>query len=191
MEKGLVNYTSEYITEEPDAVVPHVRICVGAVQVTGRSTMTIEVIVDKSNKPLFEVFFEGCQSLKGMFLQMPLIALLVGGAYVIFSVAVMSLILIVWIMAAEGIKVGHTEGKRISLEGVCAAPKTLEDPSTYQSCRKIKTAGGQELIGRIIYRNDDYMYFVTNDGAYELTNKREVNMHVEYVKQAQDEYDEA
>jgi len=40
MEKGLVNYTSEYITEEPDAVVPHVRICVGAVQVTGRSTMT-------------------------------------------------------------------------------------------------------------------------------------------------------
>jgi len=35
-----VNYTSEYITEEPDAVVPHVRICVGAVQVTGRSTMT-------------------------------------------------------------------------------------------------------------------------------------------------------
>jgi hypothetical protein len=36
-----VNYTSEYITEEPDAVVPHVRICVGAVQVTGRSTMTL------------------------------------------------------------------------------------------------------------------------------------------------------
>jgi hypothetical protein len=40
MEKGRVNYTSEYIIEEPDAVVPHVRICVGAVQVTGRSTMT-------------------------------------------------------------------------------------------------------------------------------------------------------
>lgn len=35
-----MNYTSEYITEEPDAVVPHVRICVGAVQVTGRSTLT-------------------------------------------------------------------------------------------------------------------------------------------------------
>jgi hypothetical protein len=44
MEKGLVNYTSEYITEEPDAVVPHVRICVGAVQVTGRSTMTFPKI---------------------------------------------------------------------------------------------------------------------------------------------------
>ena len=29
-----------YITEEPDAVVPQVRICMGAVQVTGRSTMT-------------------------------------------------------------------------------------------------------------------------------------------------------
>ncbi len=29
-----------YITEEPDAVVPHVRICMGAAQVTGRSTMT-------------------------------------------------------------------------------------------------------------------------------------------------------
>jgi len=41
MEKRLVNYTSEYIAEEPDAVVPHVRICVGAVQVTGRSTMTM------------------------------------------------------------------------------------------------------------------------------------------------------
>lgn len=142
----------------------------------------IQVIVDKSNKPLFEVFFEGCQSLKGMFLQMPLIAFLVGGAYVIFSVAVMSLILIVWVMAAQGINVGHKEGKRISLEGVCVAPKTLEDSSTYQYCRKIKTAAGQELIGRIIYRNDDYMYFVTNDGAYELTIKREVNMHVEYVK---------
>lgn len=142
----------------------------------------IQVIVDKPNKPLFEVFFEGCQSLKGMFLQMPLIALLVGGAYVIFSVAVMSLILIVWVMAAQGIDVGHKEGKRLSVEGVCAAPKTLDDPSTYQSCRKIKTAAGKELTGRIIYRNNDYMYFVTNAGAYELTNKREVNMYVEYVK---------
>ena len=27
-----VFYTSEYITEEPDAVIPHVRICVGAAQ---------------------------------------------------------------------------------------------------------------------------------------------------------------
>ncbi len=36
-----MNYTSECITEEPDAVVPHVRICVGAVQVTGCSTMTV------------------------------------------------------------------------------------------------------------------------------------------------------
>ena len=34
-------YTSNDITEEPDAVIPHVRICVGAVRVTGRSTMTV------------------------------------------------------------------------------------------------------------------------------------------------------
>lgn len=27
-----VFYTSEYITEESDAVIPHVRICVGAAQ---------------------------------------------------------------------------------------------------------------------------------------------------------------
>jgi hypothetical protein len=26
----VVFYTSEYITEEPDAVIPHVRICVGS-----------------------------------------------------------------------------------------------------------------------------------------------------------------
>ncbi|MFT4764457.1 MAG: hypothetical protein ACI9OH_001551 [Oleispira sp.] len=47
MEKGLVNYTSEYITEEPDAVIPHVRICVGAVQVTGRSTMTVKNSIER------------------------------------------------------------------------------------------------------------------------------------------------
>lgn len=41
LELGRVDYTSKFITEEPDAVVPHVRICVGAVQVTGRSTMTV------------------------------------------------------------------------------------------------------------------------------------------------------
>ena len=35
LELGRVDYTRKYITEEPDAVVPH------AVQVTGRSTMTI------------------------------------------------------------------------------------------------------------------------------------------------------
>lgn len=35
-----MRYTSNDITEEPDAVVPHVRICVAAAQVTGRSTMT-------------------------------------------------------------------------------------------------------------------------------------------------------
>jgi hypothetical protein len=27
----VVFYTSEYIIEEPDAVIPHVRICVGSV----------------------------------------------------------------------------------------------------------------------------------------------------------------
>lgn len=27
-----VIYTGEYITEEPDAVIPHVRICVGSAQ---------------------------------------------------------------------------------------------------------------------------------------------------------------
>ncbi len=35
-----MNYTSNDIIEEPDAVVPHVRICMGAAWVTGRSTMT-------------------------------------------------------------------------------------------------------------------------------------------------------
>jgi len=36
-----VNYTSDEIIEEPDAVIPHVRICMGAAQATGRSTMTL------------------------------------------------------------------------------------------------------------------------------------------------------
>ncbi len=35
-----MHYTSKDITEEPDAVIPHVRICMGAAQVTGRPTMT-------------------------------------------------------------------------------------------------------------------------------------------------------
>ena len=35
-----------YITEEPDAVVPQVRICMGAAQVTGRSTMTASINLD-------------------------------------------------------------------------------------------------------------------------------------------------
>ncbi len=35
-----MNYTSNEIIEEPDAVIPHVRICMGAAQATGRSTMT-------------------------------------------------------------------------------------------------------------------------------------------------------
>jgi ankyrin repeat protein len=56
MEKGLVNYTSEYITEEPDAVVPHVRICVGAVQVTGRSTMTINRLHITTSLTMMEKF---------------------------------------------------------------------------------------------------------------------------------------
>ncbi len=30
--RGLVLYTSNDIIEEPDAVIPHVRICVGAVR---------------------------------------------------------------------------------------------------------------------------------------------------------------
>jgi hypothetical protein len=30
--EGYVNYTSNDIIEEPDAVIPHVRICVGAVR---------------------------------------------------------------------------------------------------------------------------------------------------------------
>ncbi len=37
---GLVIYTNNDIAEELDTVIPHVRICVRTVQVTGRSTMT-------------------------------------------------------------------------------------------------------------------------------------------------------
>ena len=32
-------YTHICTTEEPDAVIPHVRVCMGTAQVTGRSTM--------------------------------------------------------------------------------------------------------------------------------------------------------
>ncbi len=47
-----------YITEEPDAVVPQVRICMGAAQVTGRSTMTI--ISNRNNvKPNSEQYLPG------------------------------------------------------------------------------------------------------------------------------------
>ena len=38
-----MSYTSNDITEEPDAVIPHVRICMGTAQVTGRSTMTVSI----------------------------------------------------------------------------------------------------------------------------------------------------
>lgn len=37
---GSVIYTGKDITEEPDAVIPHVRICLGAARVTGRPTKT-------------------------------------------------------------------------------------------------------------------------------------------------------
>ena len=37
---GSVVYTGKDITEEPDAVIPHVGICLGAARVTGRSTKT-------------------------------------------------------------------------------------------------------------------------------------------------------
>jgi tetratricopeptide (TPR) repeat protein len=38
-----VFYTSEYITEEPDAVVPHIRFCVGGGSVMARSTTMLSV----------------------------------------------------------------------------------------------------------------------------------------------------
>lgn len=39
---GSVIYTGKDITEEPDAVIPHVRICLGAARVTGRPTKTVK-----------------------------------------------------------------------------------------------------------------------------------------------------
>ncbi len=47
-----MNYTSNDIIEEPDAVVPHVRICMGAAWVTGRSTMTASGNLEFMNKEL-------------------------------------------------------------------------------------------------------------------------------------------
>ena len=46
------------ITEEPDAVVPHVRICLGAVWVTGRPTITVE----KENRPMSGCCDGGCSA---------------------------------------------------------------------------------------------------------------------------------
>ena len=43
-------YTSKDIIEEPDAVIPHVRICMGAVQVTDRSTVTVVMPTGQWNR---------------------------------------------------------------------------------------------------------------------------------------------
>src|SRR5690554_3476278 len=40
---GSVICTGKDITEEPDAVIPHVRICLGAARVTGRPTKTVNM----------------------------------------------------------------------------------------------------------------------------------------------------
>ena len=50
----VVSYTSDNITEEPDAVVPHGPDLCGGGLVTGRSTTTASVISAR----LFKIYFE-------------------------------------------------------------------------------------------------------------------------------------
>lgn len=140
------------------------------------------VVVKASEQSLIERVFYGSKTIKGMFLQMPVVGAYIGSVFLGILVLLLGVGLSIWLLAALGMAAGQAKGKEIFLDNVCMDASKTSDPSNYQSCRKIKTAAGLELEGRIIYRNDKYLYFITNTGAYELTNSREVNMHVEYVK---------
>lgn len=139
-------------------------------------------IVKASEKSIIERIFEGSKTIKGMFLQMPVVGIYIGSVFLSIFIIFLGIGLSIWLLAALGMGAGQAKGKEMFLEDVCMVASKTSDPSNYQSCRKIKTAAGQELEGRIIYRNDKYLYFITNDGAYELTNGREVHMYVKYVK---------
>jgi hypothetical protein len=139
-------------------------------------------IIKVNEQPIIERVFYGSKTIKGMFLQMPVVGMYIGSVFLCMLLMLLGIVLSIWLMAALGMAVGQDRGKEIFLENVCVDARKTSDPHNYQSCRKIKTAEGQELEGRIIYRNDKYLYFITNDGAYELTNSREVHMYVEYVK---------
>lgn len=140
------------------------------------------VIVKASEQPIIERVFYGSQTIKGMILQMPVVGVYIGSVFLSIFILFLGIGLSIWLLAALGMGAGQAKGKDIFLENVCMDASKTSDPYNYQSCRKIKTAAGRELKGRIIYRNDKYLYLITNDGAYELTNKREVNMYVEYAK---------
>jgi hypothetical protein len=140
------------------------------------------VIVKASEQPIIERVFYGSKTIKGMLLQVPVLGVYIGSVFLGIFVLLLGIGLSIWLLAALGMGAGQAKGKEMFLENVCMDASKTSDPHNYQSCRKIKTTEGQELEGRIIYRNDKYLYFITNDGAYELTNSREVHMYVEYVK---------
>ncbi|MFT4908396.1 MAG: hypothetical protein ACI978_002487 [Oleispira sp.] len=140
------------------------------------------VVVKASEQSIIESVFYRSKTIKGMFLQMPVVGAYIGSVFLGILVLLLGVGLSIWLLAALGMAAGQAKGKEIFLENVCMDASKTSDPNNYQSCRKIKTSAGLELEGRIIYRNDKYLYFITNNGAYELTNSREVNMHVEYVK---------
>lgn len=136
----------------------------------------------KAETTFIEWYFRATKSFKSLALLIPATIIGFFGAFVAMFVAIIFVIIFGWMIGVLGMLAGDSKGQVISSDGVCFETKKMEPGRTYQGCREIITKNKQKLFGMKIYENDEYVYIVTNTGAYELSNDMSVNVFIPYVK---------
>ncbi len=135
-----------------------------------------------NNKTLFEMYFYQTKSLKSLPLMISTTIIASAAGLTALIVSLVSILGIAWLIAALGMMAGHKAGRNMFAEGVCFKIEVLSGEESYQGCRKIRTKDGKNLVGKKVYKNDEYIYFITNSAAYELSKDLSINMFVPYVK---------
>jgi hypothetical protein len=136
----------------------------------------------KSKITLFERFIYSAKPLKSLVLLIPATTVALAGAFTAMISTVIVFILMAWMIAALGMLAGNSKGGDLFSDGVCFSVNDKLNDKSYQGCREITTKDGKSLVGKKVYRNNEYIYFITNTGAYELTSDLSVSMYIPYVK---------
>jgi hypothetical protein len=99
----------------------------------------------------------------------------VTAAYATVIIGLITLLALPWVIAVSGSVVGNAHGLKQFNKRVCVKAGWSErKEEKIPGCTELVLKSGKALFGKRLYKNKDVTFFITNDGAYEINSKKEI-----------------
>ena len=94
-----------------------------------------------------------------------------------------TLFVFAWLVIALGNIFGQTMGSKLATHDICVSPDVeTASKDSHISCTHLTLSQGKELIGKSIYSSETTIFFVTNEGAYEIDRNLRLLSFTKFLK---------